>query len=275
MAAADKAFQAENTAFQTIKKNTNGVATAFQEPAGADAGFPDFGFTFNMPNGKKIDVHIEFKSKHTDQMGSMRDWKFDGREFSSPDAKSEQKAELIALMNGTPTALANAKAILKDLQAHFHHTVKEISSGCLSVVKDKFARRKYLDNYVAKKSKDYVIANISSPALGNKFLTHYENKFAKSRRAGVDGSILAILMGKEIWWIDTHGSVTNDDKEVISKFLGASRPIKTISSVTARLECRIQPRGLSAPANNPKPVSIDVMASYRLQGKPANGTPIL
>lgn len=275
MAAADKAFQAEIAAFKALQKKTEGVATAFQEPAGADAGFPDFGFAFNMPSGKKIDVHIEYKASHTAQMGSMRDWRFDGRQFSTADTKSEQKAELIALMNDTTTAVQNGKAILKDLQTHFHHTVTEISSGCLSVIKDKVARRKYLDNYVAKKSKDYVIANINSSTLGDKIITHYENKFAKSRRSGVQGSILAMMIDKEIWFVKTHGAVTSDDILTISGFMGAQNSIKNLGNLTAKLECRIQPRGLSAPISNPKPVSIDVMASYRLQGKPSGGTKII
>lgn len=275
MAAADKAFQAEIAAFKTLQKKTAGVATAFQEPAGADAGFPDFGFTFNLPSGKKVDVHIEYKASHTAQMGSMRDWRFDGRAFSTADAKSEQKAELISLMNDTSAAIQNGKAILKDLQTYFHHTVSEISSGCLSVIKDKVARRKYLDNYVAKKKKDYVIANINSSSLGNKIINHYENKFAKSRRPGVQGSILAMMIDKEIWFMKTHGSVTNDDIETISTLMGAPSTIKNLGNLTAKLECRIQPRGLSAPISNPKPVSIDVMASYRLQGKPTGGTKII
>lgn len=275
MAAADKAFQAEITAFKALQTKTSGVAKAFQEPAGADAGFPDFGFTFEMPSGKKIDVHIEYKASHTAQMGSMRDWRFDGKKYSTADAKSEQKAELIALMNDTPAAIQNGKDILKELQTLFHVSVKEISSGCLSVIKDKMARRKYLDNYIAKKKKDYVIANINSSSLGNKIITHYENKFAKSRRPGIQGSILAMMIDKEIWFVQTHGSVTADDIATISQFMGAPNPIKKLANLTAKLECRIQPRGLSAPISNPKPVSIDVMASYRLQGKPSGGTKII
>ena len=45
-----------------------------------------------------------------------------------------------------------------------------------------------------------------------------------------------------------------------------------MNQLKANLEVRIQPRGLSAPG---KPVSIDVMASFRLAGKPSAGTTVI
>ena len=41
--ASDKAFQDEINSFNKLKKMLAN-STAFQAPAGADAGFPDFGF---------------------------------------------------------------------------------------------------------------------------------------------------------------------------------------------------------------------------------------
>ncbi len=75
--ASDKAFRDEEAAYNALKKKLGSTAVTFQEPAGADAGFPDFGFTLSLPMGK-VDLHIEYKNSSTAQMGSMRDWIFNG-----------------------------------------------------------------------------------------------------------------------------------------------------------------------------------------------------
>lgn len=274
MAVSDRAFQAEEAAFKAIQIKVKEYATAFVQPAGAAKGFPDFGFAFVLPNGRKIDVHIEYKLDAKAQMGSMRDWKFSGQKFYSPDTQNDQKAELIDLMNNTPIAVSNAKRILDDLKKHFSKDVVEISSGSLSIIKDKFIRRVCTENFI-KNSKNYVIANISSATLGGKILTHYKDKFKKSIRRTVDGSVLIMMIGKDIWIVDVSGRVTDADVKIIGTLMGAKQNIRTMTSLSAKLECRIQPRGLSAPATNPKPTSIDVMASYRLDQKPSGGVTIL
>lgn len=274
MAVSDRAFQAEEAAFKAIQAKVKQYATAFVLPAGAGKGFPDFGFAFVLPNGKKIDAHIEYKLDAKAQMGSMRDWRFTGQKFYSPDMQNDQKTELIALMNNTPIAISNAKRILDDLKKYFSKDVTEISSGTLSVVKDKFVRRLCTENFI-KNSKNYVIANISSATLGGKIVSHYKDKFAKSIRRNVDGSLLLMMIGKDIWMVDVSGRVTDADVKIIGTLMGAKQNMRTMTSLSAKLECRIQPRGLSAPATNPKPTFIDVMASYRLDQKPSGGVTIL
>lgn len=266
--ASDKAFQDEINSFDKLKKLL-GNAVAFQEPAGADAGFPDFGFTLILPK-KKINLHIEYKNAHTAQMGSMRDWIFDGEKFYTNDKNSEQKQELLAIMNNTPTAVANGKRLLTDLQKHFSGEVKSIYSGAMSVIKDKAARKAAAKNF-ANSTKNYQIANIANSTLGDKILTHYKTKFKKSKeKHRADGHVLIMMIKDEMWYVDKSTSVTDADMKMIASFLGITS-LNKLTGLVAALEVRIQPRGL----NSDKPASIDVMASYRLKGKPINGKKVI
>jgi hypothetical protein len=273
MGANTKAFDDENKAFAALEKKLGKTHPAFAKPMGADAGFPDFGFTIAIDDKTKVDVHIEYKNSHTAQMGSMRDWRFDGSKFYTPDVKSEAKQELITLMNNTPEAVQNGKRLLRDFKKYFHAKVTEIYSGMLSIVPDKFARRPLTESF-ADNTQNYNIANISSNSLGNKIITHYKAKFVKNIRSGSRKNVLAMMIDKEIWIVDFK-NVTKDEIEKISTIFGAKKEFNKLNNLTAKLEVRIQPRGLNAPASNPKPTSIDVMASYRLQGKPSRGTKIL
>lgn len=268
--ATSKAFQDEINAYNKVSKILGSKATAFQQPAGADAGFPDFGFTVDIGN-KKIDCHIEYKNSPTAQMGSMRDWIFNGTKFTTNDTQSEQKQELILLMNNTSTAIQNGKRLLTDLQKHFSPEVKQLYSGSLTVVKDKMQRRVLTENF-AKNTRDYQIANIADSSLGNKIIQHYKNKFAKSRVTGrAQGHVLLMMIKDEMWYLDTYGSINNNDLADLAAMFGVKK-FNKMGGLTAQLEVRIQPRGLNSPA---KPTSIDVMASYRLRGKPASGARVI
>ena len=268
--ASDKAFRDEIDAYNKVSKLLGPDGKAFQEPAGADADFPDFGFTIDI-GGKKLDAHIEYKNSPTAQMGSMRDWIFDGSRFSTNDSSSEQKAELITLMNNTQAAVANGKRLLKDLKDHFSPEVSRLFSGSLTCVKDKMQRRVLTENF-AKNTRDYQVANIADATLGNKILTHYKHKFTKSRVAGrAQGHVLMMMIKDEMWYVDTSGSVQPVDMLKLASKFGVKK-INKMGGLTAQLEVRIQPRGLNSPS---KPTSIDVMASYRLKGKPSGGVKII
>jgi hypothetical protein len=268
--ASSQAFQDEINAYKRLNTMLKSVGSPFQEPAGADAGFPDFGFTVET-GGKTYDLHIEYKNAHTAQMGSMRDWLFSGTKFYTKDMQSEQKQELISLMNNTPIAITNGKRLLKDLKNHFSPDVKEIYSGSLTVVKDRMQRRVLTQNF-ADNTRDYQIANIASPDLGNKIISHYKNKFKKSmNRSRAQGHVLMMMIKDELWWVDKTTNVSVKELEFISQLFGVKK-INKLQGLTAQLEVRIQPRGLTSPT---KPTSIDVMASYRLKGKPHSGVKVI
>jgi hypothetical protein len=266
--ASDKAFQDEINAFNKLK-NMLGSAIVFQAPAGADAGFPDFGFTLILPN-KKINLHIEYKNAHTAQMGSMRDWVFDGNKYYTNDKNSEQKQELLTIMNNTPDAIKNGKRLLSDLQKYFSSQVKSIYSGAMTVIKDNVARKAAAKNF-ANSTKNYQIANIVNSTLGDKILTHYKSKFKKSStKFSANGHVLIMMIKDEMWYVDKSSNVTDADIKMIASFLGI-KSLNKLSGLVAALEVRIQPRGL----NSDKPASIDVMASYRLKGKPTGGQKVI
>jgi hypothetical protein len=270
MAASDKAKQAEIDAFKRLSKLL-GNPEAFAEPAGFDTGFPDFGFRLQAEK-KNVDVHIEYKADPKAQMGSMRDWKFNGKQFiiSANDKDNSDKQTLIAVMNSDQSCVKNGVRILKDAQMYFDKKVTEISSGMLTIEKDQKVRRAKLLNFTHNTA-NYQLAKIENADMGQKILDHYHNKFVKSIRSDADHSILMMMIGKEIWFIEEKGNLSAKGKLQIAEKFGVNN-IAVMNQLKANLEVRIQPRGLSSPN---KPVSIDVMASFRLAGRPSAGTTII
>jgi hypothetical protein len=263
-----KAEAAEKAAFTKLGRQLNGRAIV--SPAGFDAGFPDFAYRIQLENGKTVDLHFEYKADYKAQMGSMRDWIFDGRKFVTMDTKSESKQELLAVMNNTPKAVQNAKRLLSDLKKYFSPQVKQLYSGSLTVIRDKDERRVQTQEF-AKNTDNYQIAAISDRILGNKILDHYKTKFKKNLKSGNDASILFMMLKDKVWMVDRAGSVTSAELVEVAKRLGLDN-LDSLENLTAKLEVRIQPRGLNSPG---KPTSIDVMASFRLAQAPAGGGKVI
>lgn len=259
-----KAQAAENTAFRNLGKVLNGKPIV--SPAGFDAGFPDFAFRIDLTNGKTVDLHYEYKANDKAQMGSMRDWRFDGRKFYTNDTKNESKADLLEIMNNTPEAVKNGKRLLNDLQKHFDSRVKEISSSSLGVIKDKAERREATQQFVDN-TKNYTVAKINDQSLGNKIIDHYKSKFKKNLVRGSDASVLFMMLKDKVWMVDTHGTLSKQEMEEIAARHGLKK-FDNLKGIKAQLEVRIQPRGMNSPS---KPTSIDVMANFRLSGSPSGG----
>lgn len=259
---------AEMRAFQQLGKKMPG-AKPLVSPAGFDAGFPDFAYRVTTIGGKVIDLHFEYKADYLAQMGSMRDWSFDGNKFSTPDIKSESKQELISVMNNTPEAIRNGKRLLNDLQKFFHSGVSKIYSGSLTIISDKEAR-KNLARAFAENTKNYQIAAIKDSTMGDKIITHYTNKFKKNLKSGSKGSILFMMLKDTVWMVDHVGDVNNADLLQVAEILGLNK-LDKISGLQAKLEVRIQPRGL----RSAKPASIDTMASFRLSSIPKLGGKVI
>ena len=263
MATNSPAQQAEINAFQKVLKKLD-KPTVFAKPAGFETSFPDFGFRL-MIGGKKIDLHIEYKADAKAQMGSMRDWIFNGTEFTSP-SDSDEKQDLIAIMNVSPTAIANGKRLLKDLQKYADPKIKSIYSGTMTIEKDQAIRRTKLEKF-AQETDNYQIAKINDTSMGDKIISHYKKKFKKSQKSDATGSMLLMMIGNDIWIVDKTSKVTAEIETTVATMLGG-KSLPKIGKLQAQLEVRIQPRGLSSPG---KPVSIDVMSSFRLSGKLAGG----
>jgi len=268
MGISSNAQLAEKIAFEKLSKKL-GKTTAFAKPAGFDTGFPDFGIRM-IVDGKKVDLHIEYKADAKAQMGSMRDWVFDGTRFSTPDNTSDEKKDLIYIMNSSPECIKNGKRLLSDFKKYADPKITKIYSGMMTIEKDQKERRKKLESFAAN-TINYQLAKIQDSTLGKKIIEHYQSKFKKSKNSDADYSMLMMMIDDEIWFIDDIGTATREIKQgILEKFGAKSIPI--LSNLGAALEVRIQPRGLSGPG---KPVSIDVMASFRLAGKPSNGLTVI
>lgn len=262
MGVSSAAQQAEITAFKKVKKAL-GNAEAFAEPAGFETSFPDFGFRVYV-NEKPVDIHIEYKADKKAQMGSMRDWIFDGKSFST-NKQDSAKEELISVMNASSECVKNGKRLLSDFKKYFDKRIKSIYSGMLTIETDQKVRRAKLKQFAAN-TKNYSLAKITNSELGENIIDHYKKKFRKVKRNDAASSILLMMLGNEIYYVDRIGTV-KDDLKTISSML-SSQQVPTLSNLTASLEVRIQPRGLSSEG---KPVSIDVMANFRLAGKTSPG----
>ena len=262
-----KAQAAERAAYNKLLIST--AAQSLVTPAGFDAGFPDFAFRFKLTTNKIIDVHVEYKADYKAQMGSMRDWIFDGKHFSTPDTNSESKQELIYILNSTPAAITNGNRLLSDLQKYFSKDVHKIYSGSLTAISNKEERRAATQNF-AKNTANYSIASISDNKLGDQVIKHYKTKFKKNLKNGSQGAILLMMLKDTVWLVDTDGSVTDADMAELAKRFNIDK-FDGLDNLTAKLEVRIQPRGLSSG----KPTSIDVMASFRLVGAPQGGGKVI
>lgn len=274
MSVNQKAKEDEKKAFSKLKKIL-GNAASFAAPAGDDTAFPDFGFTIYI-NKKRVDLHFEYKNSPTAQMGSMRNWTFNGREFDAPDARTDpNKQDLLEVMNSSMVAKQNGKRLLEDFQNYFDNPVKskrqynitKIYSGMLSVEKNKDVRRTRLVQFI-NNTRDYQIANLEDNILGQKILDHYHKKFHANLQKGADFSMLLMMIGNQFWFLEETGSkLTTEEKKQICKIFGVNQ-IPVFPKPKAKLEVRIQPRHVDKPST---PVSIDVMANFRLSGKPTGG----
>lgn len=265
MAISSAAQQAEIKAFKAVSKAL-GEPKAFAQPAGFETSFPDFGFRVIL-GGKKVDLHIEYKADAKAQMGSMRDWIFDGNKFSTPST-SEEKQDLIDIMNSSDECKRNGKRILKDFQTYADPKIKKIYSGMMTIESNKDIRRAKLVAF-KEATNNFQLAKIDNTTLGDAIINHYKKKFAKSIKPDADASILMMMIGDQIWYISTNKTVTRAMHDQLGTYF--SKNVPQLPDLRAALEVRIQPRGLSAPG---KPVSVDVMASFRLSGKLAGGATI-
>jgi hypothetical protein len=267
MAASTAAQQAEKNAYNKLHKLL-GNPKAFAEPAGFETAFPDFGFTL-MIDKSPVDLHIEYKADAKAQMGSMRDWIFDGKKFTSNDTSNEDKKDMLEIMSMNKDCVNNGKRLLSDLKEYFDKRVTKLYSGVLTVVQDKQERRAKLINFT-QNTKNYQLANIDDTSMGDLIISHYKNKFKKSR-IGNNPSALMMMIANELWIVEKTSNLSQSSLEKVYQRLEVDK-LNYLNNLKAKLEVRIQPRGLSSPG---KPNSIDVMASFRLSGKPSGGVAVI
>lgn len=260
------AEQKEKNAFKAVGKLL-GKADVFASPAGSAAGFPDFGYSVKMGK-RRIDLFFEYKADHTAQMGSMRNWIFTNSKFTVPsaDLKDENKQLLLEIMNKEPSAKKEANVLLAGFRKYFGTKMKKISSGVLSEVEPNKKMRQVKLKKFYEKAARFQIANIENPLLGQKIMDHYYKKFKVYQQPGAGGSMLLMMIDHEIWWMKSD-KLSKAEEELIFKMLG-TKTLPKLPPLTAKLECRISPRGYSKQGDNAR---IDVLAVFRLSKRPAAG----
>lgn len=247
------AYKDESQAYRLLK--AEGFET-FMEPAGAGKGFPDFGLRAYIDD-QVVDVHVEFKQDRFAQMGSMRDWVFDGETFATrnPD---DTKDMLVKVMQDSKECVASAKRMLATFQEHCDPRIHSISGGMLGVIRDTAERRTKLDAF-ADHCDNYAIARISSEELGRGMIDFYKTKFVPNGDA--DTSLLVLMLGNEMYLVDRKGRrMRASVQEELYDMLGVD-DLPMIVPPVAQLEVRIQPWGLTTA----KAVRVDTMASFRIK----------
>ena len=96
-------------------------------------------------------------------------------------------------------------------------------------------------------------------------------KFVKNLKAGSAASVLFMMLKDKIWLVDTNGILSKSDMSEIAAQHGLTK-LDSLKNLSAKLEVRIQPRGLNSPK---KHASIDAMASFRLAKAPAGGGKVI
>lgn len=257
-----QAIERERQAFNKVKTLLGDSVRVFARPKGFNQSFPDFGFRLQI-NGKNVDLHFEYKSDHHAQMGSMRDWIFNGARFLAPNATLE-KQQLLYIMNNEPHVIEAAHKLLHSFRKHADRRISSIHSGMLGVEKNLDQRRAKLRKFI-ENVPNYSIATIRSNELGTQVINFYTRKFHENIKPLADCSYLFFIIDDTLYYVTSHGNVDPETEAILADKLKAKSFIP-VSNMGAQLEVRYQPGGL-----NNRRVRIDVMAQFRLTGKPSNG----
>ena len=271
------AFQKEVAAFNALEDLFGYDAMAIIAPQGAGAGFPDFAFRTESPEGKTIDVHFEFKADNKAQMSSMRDWIFDGRKFYTKAVDDADKELMLLAMNNNQEIMSNAKRLYKD----FNDVAKEmnlgsvpvLSSGLLTNLSSDFNVRKEFTRAVINRTEKQQMGSIRG-GFGPSMINFYKKKFKNNVRGSADGSILLFMIKDRVWLMDTLGNVNDNDIKQIAQSLGHrdfDRRMNT-NSIDANLEVRLSIRPGSTPISKAK---MDPQAAMRLRKAPPGGTKLI
>lgn len=233
----------------------------WQSPAGDANIFPDIGASIELPSGL-LNVHIEIKQSKNDQMGSIRNWTFDGSRFDATHYENPNTRIIIDMLNDDPVAVGNAKRMMKELNKFFDKKIHLLSSGCLSVVTDKKERYERLKAFNESKSVNTMILSRTGPDVGTMIIKHYKKKY---KPKGDGDNVLAMVMGNEMFLVKTHKVPSSDMLRELADALELEDEIPFIpSSFEGGIEVRVQPRHMSK--KGASPVTLDTMANLRGKG---------
>jgi hypothetical protein len=185
---------------------TNNEVEIWQPPAGSDAGWPDIGMAIKL-DGQVINLHIEAKKNVTDDMGSLRSWIFNGKEFTVDEAKEGEDVRVIlSVMNNNKEALKNAKTTLRILKKFFKSPVIRSGVTPFAAFADKQVRLDKAVGFIREIKKKIKgksdsagiqIARVKSGEIGSLVVDHYNNKF----RARSGKNLLMFTAQNQLWML--------------------------------------------------------------------------
>lgn len=229
-----RALAEEKSAFEKIGKLTGG--TSFQDPAGFDGGFPDFGYTVTI-DGQDIDLYFEYKMDDNAQMSGISTWSYKNNTFYTT-RKDDEAQTIINLMRRDQGLKKNAQYMVDIVKGLLGRKIGvEFNSGCLGT--NKIRLIKDFDKLVEGRK---VLGTIKSTMLGKVFKNIYINKYKKAKIGRPNPSILLMMIDNKIWMLDKDGVTTNQIKMVRKMLDNKSQSIPAMRSVTCTLGVRIIPR---------------------------------
>lgn len=230
------------------------------KPAGDDTGFPDIGATMNI-NGKPLTLHIEVKDSKGAQMGSIRNWIFNGSKFDVTNYENPNAEMVIGMLNDTADAKQRAKKMLDELKKFFSKKVTNLQKGSLTAISDKTERYNAFMNYQKNRTTDTIIARLKGPEIGRMITSHYKKKY---KPVGGHHNLLLMILGNEMFIIKTGAQPPEPVMKELYKTLGVDSIPELPATFAGNLEVRVQPRHLSK--KGAVPLTLDTMANLRATG---------
>lgn len=237
----------ELQAFELIKSKLKGKV--FAEPKGSDAGWPDFGITWN-----DIHVYVEHKQEWNAQMSGLSSWEYDGNTFKSNVQKDEAQ-KIIRLMQRNPTLKKSAQELLNIAKKLLNRKIGIQLKGTTFSSKPSLIQQ--FDKEIEGKK---VLGNINSASAGKLIKEIYTNKFKSNLQNG-NKHIALIMIDNEVWLLDSIGVTEKEIKELAQTLkTKTTNKIPRFNIRTAYIQARISPR------NNGR---IDTRALINLPNKSA------
>lgn len=218
----------EKEAFELIKTKLGN--NSFAEPKGSDAGFPDFGITWNG-----IHVYIEHKQNWKAQMSGLSSWAYTGNTFTS-NVQTEEAKKIIRLMQREPS--------LKDAANHLLNIAKTLLNRKIGIQlkSTTFSSKPSLMTQFNKEIEGKkVLGNIHSAAAGKLIKDIYIDKFKSNLQSG-SKHICLMMFNNEIWILDSIGVTQKEISELAKIFKPKTTIFPRFNANNGYIQVRIGPR---------------------------------
>jgi hypothetical protein len=259
--------------FEKYGVKTGHPVEIWAPPAGSDAGWPDIGISIEL-DGQLINLHIEAKQEVTDDMGSLRSWFFDGKEFTAPRKEGDDTRIILRVMNTNKLAMKNAKAAHRVLKKVLRASVIRNGKHIFAAFTDKQERLDKAVEFIRAvkkvikvgdpKSAGFQIARVDSGEIGALVVAHYLAKF-KARQ----GKNLLMFTAQGQLWMIPGKKADAKAKKAIEDWLGIGKIPTLPKNGAGLLEVRVGIRGTliadGSDKGEPRPVKkaepdVDVFA---------------